>query len=70
MSIFEQILHTNLINFIIVLSLLVLIFKKAHLGDLIDKMANDIQDKVEKSAADAAGSDNLVGSLLCCADSR
>lgn len=54
MSIFEQILHTNLINFIIVLSLLVLIFKKAHLGDLIDKMASDIQDKVEKSATDAA----------------
>ncbi|MBR3605708.1 MAG: hypothetical protein IKL52_06745 [Candidatus Gastranaerophilales bacterium] len=54
MSIFEQILHTNLINFIIVLSLLVLIFKKARLGDLIDKMADDIQDKVEKSAANAA----------------
>lgn len=53
MSIFEQILQTNLINFIIVLSLLVLIFKKARLGDLIDKLANDIQNKVEKSATDA-----------------
>ena len=53
MSIFEQILHTNLINFIIVLSLLVLISKKINLGSLIDKMATDVQNKIEKSTADA-----------------
>ena len=44
---FENLLSTNLINFLIVLSILVLIFKKARLGEIIDKMALDIQNKVE-----------------------
>ena len=50
MSLFEQILQTNLINFLIMISTLVLIFKKAHLGDLIEKMANDVRLKVEESS--------------------
>ena len=58
MSLFEAILHTNIINFIIVLSLLVLIFKKAHLGDLIDKMAQDVKERVEKSSLDAQNAIN------------
>ena len=53
MSLFETILHTNIINFIIVVSTLVLIFKKAHLGDIIQKMADDIKDSVEKSSKNA-----------------
>lgn len=52
-SLFEKILSTNIINFLIVISTLILIFKKAHLGDLIDKMAQDIKAEVEKSASDA-----------------
>ena len=50
MSLFEQILSTNLINFIIVVSTLVWIFKKVNLGSLIDKMAQDIKLQVENSA--------------------
>ncbi len=53
MTLFEQILNTNLINFLIVVSTLVLIFKKAHLGDLIQKMADDIKESVEKSSKNA-----------------
>ena len=53
MSIFEQILNTNVINFLIVISTLVLIFRKAHLGDLIEKMAQDVKSQVEKSSIDA-----------------
>ncbi len=52
-GLFEAILQTNLINFIIVIATLALIFKKAHLGDLIQKMADDIKADVEKSAFDA-----------------
>ena len=52
MSLFEQILQTNLINFIIVISTLGLIYKKAKLGSLIEKMAQDVKDKVEKSSLD------------------
>lgn len=52
-SLFEAILQTNLINFIIVIATLALIFKKAHLGDLIQKMADDIKADVEKSALSA-----------------
>lgn len=55
MTLFEQILQTNIINFIIVISTLVLIFKKAHLGDLIEKMAEDVKNSVEKSSKDAQG---------------
>ena len=53
MSFFEQILQTNLINFIIVVSTLVLIFKKARLGNLIQKMADETKASVEKSATNA-----------------
>ncbi len=53
MTLFEQILNTNLINFLIVVSTLVLIFKKAHLGDLIQKMADDVKESVEKSSKNA-----------------
>lgn len=53
-SLFEAILQTNIINFIIVIGTLVLIFKKAHLGDLLQKMADDIKADVEKSALDAS----------------
>ncbi len=55
MSIYEQILNSNIINFLIVVMTLVLIFKKAHLGDLIEKMASDVKLKVEKSSALAQG---------------
>lgn len=50
MSLFEQILNTNLINFLIVIATLVMIFKKAHLGDIIENLANDIKARVEKSS--------------------
>lgn len=49
MSLFEAILNTNIVNFLIVIYTLVLIYKKAHLGDLIAKMADDIRLSVEKS---------------------
>ena len=52
MSLFEQILNTNIINFIIMISLLALIFKKANLASVIEKMASDIKSKVEKSSFD------------------
>lgn len=50
---FEKILATNLINFLIVISTLCWIYKKARLGDLIQKMADDIKKDVEKSSANA-----------------
>jgi len=53
MSLFEQILQTNLINFIIVISTLVLIFKKAKLADAIEKLAQDVKNQVEKSSQNA-----------------
>ena len=53
MSLFEQILNTNIINFLIVISTLILIFKKARLGDLIEKLATDIKEEVEKSSINA-----------------
>ena len=49
-TLFKSFLETNTINFIIMISILVLIFKKAHLGDVIDKMAEDIRNNVDKSA--------------------
>ncbi len=49
MSLFEAILSTNIVNFLIVIYTLVLIYKKAHLGDLIAKMADDIRISVETS---------------------
>lgn len=51
MSLFEQILNTNIVNFIIVIATLALIFKKAKLGDVIERLSNDIKKSVEKSAA-------------------
>jgi len=51
---FENLLATNIINFIIVIATLALIFKKAHLGDLIQKMADDIKNDIEKSAISAS----------------
>lgn len=54
MSLFEQILSTNLINFLIVIGTLALIIKKARLGELLDKMATDVKEKIEKSSTDAA----------------
>ena len=53
MSLFEKILHTNIINFIIVVSTLVWIFKKANLGALIQKLADDVRLSVEKSSNNA-----------------
>ena len=52
-TLFEKILATNIVNFFIVIGTLVLIFKKAHLGDLIQKMADDIRLEVEKSSQSA-----------------
>ena len=49
-SLYERILHSNLINFIIMVYLLVLIIKKARLGDLIQKLADDVKNDVELSA--------------------
>lgn len=51
MSLFEQILSTNIVNFIIVIATLALIFKKAKLSDIIERLATDIKNNVEKSAA-------------------
>lgn len=51
-SLYEAILQTNLINFLIVIGTLVLIFKKCRLGDLIEKMALETKAQVEKSALD------------------
>jgi len=50
---FEAILHSNLINFIIMISLLVLIFKKFKLGTLIDNMAEKTRQKIEESKKNA-----------------
>ena len=52
-SLFESILKTNIINFIIVISTLIWIFKKANLGALIQKLAEDIRLSVEKSSTNA-----------------
>lgn len=51
---FENLLATNLINFIIVIATLAFIAKKAHLADIIQKLADDIKSDVEKSATNAA----------------
>ncbi len=49
-EIYEIILESNLINFIIVMATLVYIFKKCNLGSVIDKMADDIKNNVLTSA--------------------
>ena len=53
MGLFEQILNTNIINFLIVLWILTAIIKKVRVADLIKKMAEDIEVSVDKSAMDA-----------------
>lgn len=52
-SLFEAILHTNIINFIIVIYILRLVFKKANLGALLDKLAEEVKNSIDKSNADA-----------------
>ncbi len=47
--IYEQILESNIINFLIMVSILVFIFKKCRLGDLIDAMADEIKNNVDIS---------------------
>lgn len=54
-SLYEKILESNLINFIIMVSILTLIFKKAKLGDLIQKLADDVRNNVELSAKHVQG---------------
>lgn len=53
-SLYQKILESNLINFIIMVSILTLIFKKAKLGGIIDKMADDIRNSVSSSTEAAA----------------
>ena len=50
---FEQILSTNIVNFIIVIYTLALIYKKAHLSEKIQQMSDEIRASVEKSSKDA-----------------
>lgn len=56
MTLYAKILESNLINFIIMVSVLVAIFKKFKLGTIFDKMADDIRTSVMTSseAAQAA----------------
>lgn len=49
---FEKISSTNAINFIIEIWILSIIFRKANLISLIQKMADDIKNTVEKSDMD------------------
>ena len=49
-SLFLTILETNIINFLIMISILVWIFKKFNLGALIDNLAYDIKNNVITSA--------------------
>ena len=51
---FENLLATNIVNFIIVIATLAYIFKKAHLVEAIAKLADDVKDDIEKSATSAA----------------
>ena len=51
---FENLLATNIINFIIVIATLAFIFKKARLVETISKLADDVKSDIEKSADSAA----------------
>ena len=51
---FEQILSTNLINFLIVILTLRWICKKARISEILQKLADDVQLNVEKSSKNAA----------------
>lgn len=48
-EIYLKILESNIINFIIMISILTLIFKKFKLGRIIDNFANEIQSTVTTS---------------------
>ncbi len=50
LTLYQRILESNLINFIIMVSILTLIFKKAKLGAIFDKMADDIKTSVMTSS--------------------
>lgn len=50
LTLYQRILESNLINFIIMVSILTLIFKKAKLGKIFDKMADDIKTSVMTSS--------------------
>lgn len=49
-ELYLKLLESNLVNFIIMISILVVIFKKARLGYFIDKMADNIRNSVSSSA--------------------
>lgn len=51
---FENLLATNIVNFIIVIATLALIFKKARFAEAIEKLATDVKEDIEKSATNAA----------------
>ncbi|MBR5305028.1 MAG: hypothetical protein IKU37_09410 [Candidatus Gastranaerophilales bacterium] len=51
---FENLLATNIVNFIIVIATLAFIFKKARLVEVISKLAIDVKNDIEKSATSAA----------------
>ena len=56
MTLYQRILESNLVNFIIMVTILTVIFKKFRLGIIFDKMADDIRTSVMTSseAAQAA----------------
>ena len=49
-ELYIYILHSNIINFIIMISILVVIFKKANLGKFLDNISEDIIKNVTTSA--------------------
>lgn len=49
-ELYTYILHSNIINFTIMISILVCIFKKAKLGNMIDSIENDIKKNLATSA--------------------
>ena len=49
-SLFLTVLESNIINFLIMMSILVWIFKKFNLGKIIDNLADDIKNNVITSA--------------------
>lgn len=48
-ELYIYLLKSNIINFIIMMCILVFVFKKAHLGKLIDNIADDIKNNVVSS---------------------
>lgn len=48
-TLYQKILESNLVNFIIMVSILTFIFKKAKLGLIIDKMADEVKNTVTTS---------------------